>query len=91
MNTRTSTPSNCIKTSTDTKMSKQTVTLLHLANACYILNKVDEFSSIVEINGPYIVCITESLLDSAISDSIISIGPSYIPYRKDRETFGGLG
>ena len=57
MNTRTSTPSNCIKISTDTKMSKQTVTLLHLANACYILNKVDEFSSIVEINGPYIICI----------------------------------
>ena len=29
------------------------------------------------------------LLNLGISDSIISIGPSYIPYQKDRETLGG--
>ena len=89
INTRASVPSNCIKISTDTKMSKQTVPSLLLTNACHILNKIDEVSSIVEINGPDIICISESWLDSSISDSIISIGSSYIPYRKDRETLGG--
>ena len=82
-------PSNCIKISTDTKMSKQSVPLVFLTNACHILNKIDELSAIVEINGPDIVCISESWLDCSISDSIVSIGPSYIPYRKDRETLGG--
>ena len=89
MNSRTSTPSNCIKISTDTKMSKQTVPSVLLTNACHILNKIGDLSSIVEINGPDIICITASWLDPSISDSIISIGPSYIPYRKDRETLGG--
>ena len=81
--------SNCIKISTDTKMSKQTVPSVFLTNACHILNKIDELSAIVEINGPDIVCISESWLDCSISDSIVSIGPSYIPYRKERETLGG--
>ena len=49
MNTRTSTPSNCIKISTDRKMSKQIVPSVLLTNACHILNKIDELSSIVEI------------------------------------------
>ena len=83
-NTHTSTPSNCIKISFDTKMSRQTVHSVLLTNACHIFNKIYEFSSIVEINGSDIICITESWLDSSISDSIISIGPSYIPYWKDR-------
>ena len=70
-------------------MSKQTVPSVLLTNACHILNKIDELGSIVEINGPDIICITESWLGLSISDNIISIGPSYIPYRKDRETLGG--
>ena len=76
-NTRMSVPSNCIKISTDTKMSKQTVPSVFLTNACHILNKIDELSAIAEINGPDIVCISESWLDCSISDSIVSIGPSY--------------
>ena len=58
--TRMSVPSNCIKITTDTKMSKQTVPSVFLTNARHILNKIDELSAIVEINGPDIVCIFES-------------------------------
>lgn len=46
---------------------------LLLTNACHILNKIDELSAIVEINGPDIICISESWLDSSISDSITII------------------
>ena len=82
-------PTNCIKISTDTKTNKQTVSSLFLTNACHILNKIDELSSVAEINDPDLICISESWLDSSISDGIISIGSNYIPYRKDRGTPGG--
>ncbi len=82
-------PTNCIKISTDTKTNKQTVPSLFLTDACHILNKIDELNSSMEINDPDLICISESWLDSSVSDGIISIGSNYIPYRKDRGTPGG--
>ncbi len=53
-------PTNGIKISTDTKTNKQTVPSLFLTNACHILNKIDELSSVAEINDPDLICISES-------------------------------
>ena len=70
-------PTNCIKMSTDIKTNKQTVPLLFLTNACHILNKMDELSSVAEINDPDLICISETWLDESdpsIYDGVISIG-----------------
>ncbi|CAB3977333.1 Hypothetical predicted protein [Paramuricea clavata] len=82
-------PTNCIKVSTDIKTNKQTIPSLFLINACHILNKMDELSSVAEINGPDLICISETWLDPSINNGVISIGPNYTPYRKDRGTPGG--
>ena len=75
-------PTNCIKISTHAKTNKQTVPSLFLTNACHILNKIDELSSVAEINDPDLICISESWLDSSISDM-----SDIIPGRRERTNF----
>ena len=51
-------------------------------------NKMDELQTVVDVNNPDIVCITESWLKPDIPDSTVRL-PKYILFRRDRPTHAG--
>ena len=66
-----------------------TIPSILLTNICHISNKVDELHTIVNLNNPSVVMITESWLDTKVLDAAIAIGNMFNIYRRDRYTPGG--
>ncbi|XP_028409529.1 uncharacterized protein LOC114532151 [Dendronephthya gigantea] len=69
--------------------STYSVPSILLTNACHVTNKITELSGIAAVNNPSLVIITESWLNSNISDAAIEISEKFNAYRRDRPTPGG--
>jgi len=66
---------------------KKGLHLLHL-NVRSLLNKVDEVHALTESSNAAVLCVSETWLDSTISDAEVNI-PGYVLERKDRRRDGG--
>ncbi len=61
---------NCIVIDTNHINPSSWLPSLLVTNMCYILNKVEELGTVVELNNPSLVIVTESWLETSIPDLI---------------------
>ena len=60
------------------------------ANIRSVTSKIDELQAVVSINNPYIICLTETWLNSNIPNSACDL-TDFICYRNDRQSAMGGG
>ncbi len=80
---------NCIVIDTNHINPSSWLPSLLVTNGCHILNKVDELGTVVELNNPSLVIVTESWPETSIPDSAVNIRCNLIIHRRDRPTLGG--